>query len=434
MPFLTTMCRMSAKHSAALLAGIVCALPAVAQRSNRENSPYSRYGLGDIRGGTHIALRGMGSTSSAYAAPFAINTDNPASYSALKFTTYEGGGEGSRRTVSANGESISSGTATLSYLRVGIPLGKYGGMAFGVQPETRVYYRQSSDTLQITGLGRTSSEYFGEGGTNYAFIGLAGKLKGFSAGVNVGYLFGTTSTTASQNFYDADTASTLNSLFSQTVRVGGVYAKGGVQYETKLAKKYVLRLGATAALQQNVTARREAVTESIRRYAGVGSYRDTLETLETQRGTIHMPLTYGGGIQISREDKWAIILDYRATQWSDFRKFGATDSVTDNAFRIGLGGEFTPKATARDYGSRITYRLGVNYGRDYVRLRGEDFPTFSATVGASLPFKRSNDRIHTALEVGRRGTENAGLARESFVRFSLGLSLVDRWFQKRRYE
>jgi hypothetical protein len=376
----------------------------------------------------------MGGTSTAYANPFAINPDNPASYTTLKFTTYEGAGEGSRRTVNSGSESASSGTATLSYVRVGIPLGKYGGMALGVQPETRVYYRLQSDTVQAPGLGRNSSEYRGEGGTNYAFIGLAGKLKGFSAGVNFGYLFGSVTSSASQVFYDADTAGTLNALFSRYVRIGGVYAKGGLQYEAKLSKKYSLRLGATAALQQNITARREQTTESIRRYAGVGSFRDTLERINAERGTIQLPLSYSGGIQLAREDKWSLNLDYRATRWSDYRFFGETDAVTDNAYRIGVGGEFTPKATARDYGSRITYRLGFSYGRDYVRLNNQDLPVFAGTVGASLPFKRSSDRIHTALEIGRRGTEPAGLARESFVRFSLGLSLVDKWFVKRRYE
>lgn len=423
----------SARRPVALLAALALAIPATAQRSNRENSPYSRYGLGDIRGGTHVGLRGMGGASTAYANPFSVNPDNPASYTNLKFTTYEGAGEGSRRTVTSNGQDASSGTATLAYLRVGIPLGKYGGAAFGVQPETRVYYRLRTDTVQQPGLGRNQSEYTGEGGTNYAFIGLAGRLKGFSLGVNFGYLFGTTNSAASQAFFDADTAATLNALFSSTTRIGGVYAKGGAQYETKIAKKYTLRLGATAALQQNVTARREQTTESIRRFVGLPSARDTLVRLDAQRGEVTLPLSYGGGVQLAREEKWTINLDYRGTQWSDFRKFGDRDSVA-NSYRIGIGGEYTPKAAARDYASRIIYRAGVSFGQDYVQLRGEEFPVFSGTIGASLPFKRSADRIHTALEVGRRGTENAGLARESFIRFSLGLSLIDRWFVKRRYE
>jgi 1,4-dihydroxy-2-naphthoate octaprenyltransferase len=36
----------------------------------QENSPYSRYGLGDISPSTNIVNRGMGSLSAAYADPF----------------------------------------------------------------------------------------------------------------------------------------------------------------------------------------------------------------------------------------------------------------------------------------------------------------------------------------------------------------------------
>ena len=420
--------------AAATVAAALLSMPAVAQRSNAENSPYSRYALGDPRGGTHVGLRAMGSASTAYAAPFSINPDNPASYSMLRFTTYEGAGEGSRKTLSLGSNDFSSGTAALSYVRVGIPLGKYGGMAFGVQPETRVYYRVASDTLLERGLGRTASEYTGEGGTNYAYIGLAGKLKGFSAGANFGYLFGNIERTAIKSFLDPDTAQTLNSRYRSITRIGGVYAKLGAQYEAKVAEKYTLRIGATANLRQDITARREETTESIRRYVGLGSFRDTLVRVEPLRDVIVIPLSYSGGIGLSREDKWGVYLDYRATRWSDYRFFGATDSLTDNAWRVGIGGEFTPRPTARDLASRITYRAGFSYGQDYLRLRGGDFSVLAATAGVSLPFRRSADRIHAGLEVGRRRPEVEALTREGYVRFTLGLSLIDRWFVKRRYE
>src|SRR5947209_17471000 len=49
----------------------------------QDNSPYSRYGLGDMTPQTNIATRGMGSVSAAYADSLglSINFDNPASYS-----------------------------------------------------------------------------------------------------------------------------------------------------------------------------------------------------------------------------------------------------------------------------------------------------------------------------------------------------------------
>src|SRR5690606_32189709 len=111
-----------------------------AQKSNKENSPYTRFGIGEFRNGTNIALRGMATISSAYSNAYSMNTDNPASYARLKFTTYEGGMEGSRRTIISNGISSPTGTVTLSYMNIGIPMGKNFGLALGLKPFTRTYY------------------------------------------------------------------------------------------------------------------------------------------------------------------------------------------------------------------------------------------------------------------------------------------------------
>ena len=49
----------------------------------QDNSPYSRYGLGDLTPNTNIVNRGMGSFSAAYSDPLSINFSNPASYAAF---------------------------------------------------------------------------------------------------------------------------------------------------------------------------------------------------------------------------------------------------------------------------------------------------------------------------------------------------------------
>ena len=127
-------------------------------------------------------------------------------------------------------------------------------------------------------------------------------------------------------------------------------------------------------------------------------------------------------------------VDYSGGQWSDFRSYGIADSL-GNSSRIAVGSEFTPNAASLyNYLQRITYRLGFYYGTDYVKLRGTDLNYYAVTAGASLPFKRSPDRLHLGVELGKRGTEVNGLIRENFFRFSLGISLNDRWFVKRKYD
>jgi hypothetical protein len=50
-----------------------------------------------------------------------------------------------------------------------------------------------------------------------------------------------------------------------------------------------------------------------------------------------------------------------------------------------------------------------------------------------LPLPRSLTTIDLSLELGRRGTMNENLIRETFVNFTLGVSIYERWFVKSRY-
>ena len=173
-----------AKYFLTLVVCFLAGFSAVAQNLVGENSPYSRFGIGEQRNGVNTLLKGMGSISSAYNNPFAVNTDNPASYAAIRLTTYEAGGEGSTRSVRTASDKYTTGMATLTHLNVGIPIGKNGGIAFGLKPNTRVYYLLQ-DTVNAVGVGRSLNTFNGNGGTNYGFIGAGYRYKGFSLGANI---------------------------------------------------------------------------------------------------------------------------------------------------------------------------------------------------------------------------------------------------------
>ena len=54
--------------------------------SAQENSPYSRFGLGDKTPNTNILNRGMGGVASGFVSPSTINYTNPASYGFFQST------------------------------------------------------------------------------------------------------------------------------------------------------------------------------------------------------------------------------------------------------------------------------------------------------------------------------------------------------------
>lgn len=404
---------------------------AQAQNTTNENTPYSRYGIGEIKDGSNMNLRGMGGASAAYANPYMVNTENPASYSFLKLTTYEAGVEASMRTINAGGDKYKTGTIALSYLNIGIPIGKNFGMALGLKPQSRVYYH-IADSSSLPGIGSTVRDYMGDGGLNYVYGGLAGKVKGFSLGFNLGYSFG--SLNNSSTLTNLDTTAALNSEFSRRIAIGGLYWKGGAQYETRLNKKLGLRLGATVQLEQSLNATRNDYRMQFY-YGGTGvRINDSVFKSGDVSGKLVLPLSYAGGAQLYGAN-WNVNASFTATQWGRFRNFEQTDSLADQTWGLHAGGEYTPDPlNITKYFQRVTYRLGFSYGKDYVQLRETEMNYFTVAAGISFPFRRSNDRIHTLFEYGQRGTLSNNLIKESFFRFGLGISLNDKWFVKRKYD
>lgn len=436
------MCHKLPKQYLVLLFIVLTTVPAVAQfsnatqnfetKSNRENAPYSRFGIGEFRNGINPLMKGMGNLSAAYSSPFAMNTENPASYATLLLTTYEGGLQASTRTIRANNESYATGMATINNINVGVPVGKHGGFSFGYKPVTHIYYNLQ-DTANINSYGTAIRTFFGDGSLNYAFLGAAFKFKGLSVGANFGYLFGTTVyADVLESYTESGSASPSvnDAQFVRVVQSGGIYWKGGALYSKKIAKNLFMRAGATLTLNQNINSTSDNYWISYNSTGGDTAYQDL-----SKKGDLTMPMMYSVGIQLADSSKWLVGIDFSAADWSQYQSVSRVDSVTDMSYRIGVGGQYTPDAgSIRKYLSRVSYRLGFYYGQDYVDIRNTPINYYALTFGAGLPFKKTTDRINAAVEIGQRGTETNGLFKESFVKFTVGITLNDRWFIKRRYD
>ena len=104
-----------------------------------------------------------------------------------------------------------------------------------------------------------------------------------------------------------------------------------------------------------------------------------------------------------------------------------------------MGGQILPNAaSAKSYWSRVTYRAGLTFGKDYVKVDDEDLPTWGASIGFGLPMRPPSytnqySIINTSFEFGQRGN-NSNPIRENFFKVSIGLTLSDIWFIKRKYD
>jgi len=430
--------------------------------SAQENSPYSRYGIGDIVPNQNIVNRGMGGIAAGYTNPNindhkyitpaflfqSINLVNPASLGGLNNTVFDVGGEIDIRTLkSTSSPSKYTSTNTLiSYLQLGFPLasermrkkGTFWGMSFGIRPATRIGYKIEKNE-RLSGIDSLNTLYEGSGGLNQVNIGTGVKIKNFSIGFNAGYSFGNKDYSTKLNFIN-DSVLYYKSNSEAKTRFGGFFLNVGLQYLIKL-KTGVLNLGAYGNLQQNLKAKRDYIDETFA-YDGNGGIVtiDTVNYKNEEGGTIKIPASGGIGFTYTGYH-WLWGADLELSNWKAYRYYGQQDA-TQNSWMIRAGVQYYPakeNSASAKYWSYVKYRLGFYYGADYIRLT-DNRSTYAVTGGASFPLtdlKRLRGEyvvLNTGFEFGARGNKQTFSVRENITRINIGISMNARWFLKRSYD
>lgn len=407
----------------------------------QENSPYSRFGLGDLLPGQNITNRAMGGAAVTYFDPLTVNFLNPASYARLKFTTFDIGLDYSARTLLATDPVRSQRSSYLvpSYVQIGLPLSRKNnwGMNFGIRPVSRINYLLNQKEL-LPGIDSVATIYKGDGGSYQAFVGSGIGSKNFTAGFNLGYSFGNKNY-VNERVFLSDSVFYEKGKWSDSTHFGGLFLGLGAQYSTKLSKTTTLKLGGFAQLKSNLKATRNLRRETFIESATAGEVQRDSVYISSEAGKIVLPATYGFGIAIEKDLKWGVHAEYNITQWDDYRYYGEKDNVKDN-WVLRIGGSMIPNYKSQGYWNQVQYRAGFYIGPDYIAVN-KDLPTYAFTFGASFPVKKYGYQlysgqytsINTAFEIGRRGNKSNSL-RENFYRISLGFSLSDVWFRKQKYD
>ena len=425
--------------------------------SAQENSPYSRYGLGDIVPAQNMVSRGMGGITAGFIdssgfLPYSqsINLNNPASLGSLNTTLFDIGTEIDVRKLKSNTspEKYTAVNTIISYLQFGFPItpkrmaakGNYWGISFGLRPETRIGYKIIADK-RLVGIDSITTLFEGSGGLSRANFSTGIKIKRLSIGLSTGYSFGNRETSTKLGFNN-DTVRYMQSNTEAQARFGGVFLNLGAQYAIRLQNKSVLRLGVTANLQQNLRAKRDNINETFQ-YNADGSVVsiDTVSIAKDQAGIIQLPASFSGGFTYTNTH-WLLGADAEYSAWSKYRYFGAKDAVQDNVtFR--MGAQYYParvNTPSNKYWSFVRYRAGFYYGNDYIKLN-TNRPGYGFTLGAGLPltsFRRLRlgefVTLNAGAEAGQHGNKNNLGIRETILRFNFGVAMTAAWFQRRKYD
>jgi len=254
--------------------------------SAQDNSPYSRYGLGDIVPSTNIIGRGMGGISAAYNDILSINYSNPASYGSFQ-TVKEAtskkilygramldvGMNFESRTLREpyNINKFTASNALFSHVQVAVPLKPNWGLSFGLRPVTRISYKIDSHERLVdpnTGqpIDTAITSYQGDGGLYLASLGTGfkistGKYSSVAFGINGGYMFGKKDISTRRTIFN-DSLVYNSGNFQTSTSYGNLYATLGIQFQTRLKENLFLSLGAFGNMKQNLNASQDIKRET----------------------------------------------------------------------------------------------------------------------------------------------------------------------------
>ena len=181
-----------------LIIGLFSSLSLIAQDLN--NSPYTRYGLGEVFDFGNSAYSGIGNSSVALGTLGQINYANPATYSQVRRHSPILDA-GYRVNVLTNETNLSSQRNVISGLRnfgLALPISPKTGLVLGLMPYSTTGYNLQNK--QLNGTDTITYYYSGRGSINRAIIGLGQEiinksdsvsLTRLAVGFNASFLFGT---------------------------------------------------------------------------------------------------------------------------------------------------------------------------------------------------------------------------------------------------
>ncbi len=392
------------------------------------SSPYSYYGIGEVRFKGSIENRSMGGLGVAPDS-IHINLENPAGYSNLKLTTFSLGGTQSYTGLKTDTNTASAQRTTLDYIALGLPYGKFGA-GFGLIPYSSVGYKIQSNSTDAT---QANKRFDGSGGLNKVFLGLGYSiLHNLSIGADVHYNFGRIESNSLQFMPYVPIGSREYNL----ANLSGFNFNFGMMYQTKISKK----LNVYSSL--NYSPESTLKSSNIRDIATVSydsafnlSIVDELENLATKT-VLKLPTKVSFGAGIGESGKWLVggqvTLQDKGSLNNNYNT--ADNVVYGKQQKFSLGGYYVPNNKSfSSYAEKITYRAGLKYEKTGLIVNSKSINDAGLTLGVGLPIMGSFSNVNVGLELGKKGTTNAGLIQENYANLMVSFSLNDKWFVKTKF-
>lgn len=416
------------KYRQTLIALLLMVLSGEAVAQNNTNSPYTRYGYGQLADQGSSNSKAMGGVAYALRDKYQINFANPASYTAVDSLTFifDGG-------VSLQNTNLSNGTlkqnaknSSFDYITMQFRASKWAAISMGLLPYANVGYSMGEYETIENSTESYSKQYSGEGGLHQLYVGAGFKIfKNFSIGANISYLWGDVTRTTSESF----PSSTTNFPFTIQTNVGirSYKLDFGAQYTQAFGKKHSMTVGVVYSPGHNLN-------NSAYELRVTGSSSSATSSQKDIVADFGIPTTYGVGLAYMYDNRLTVAADGMIQNWDKVAYMGEKDVFCKRA-KVALGAEYIPNPIGRSYLAHVKYRIGAYYSKPYYKIFGERAANeYGLTAGFGLPIPRTRSIISLSAQYVKTAGTNPAFLDENTLRICVGVTFNERWFFKRKVD
>lgn len=407
-----------------VIAFLICFVGLETTAQNSTNSPYTRYGYGELANRSFGAGRSMGGVGIGLRSPRQINPMNPASYSCMDSLTFlfDFGASAQLSWFSdANGKQNDL-NGNVEYMAMQFPLHRKAAMSVGLMPYSHVGYKFGEAKKSAEGL-LYSEQFEGVGGLNLLYAGLSIDIwkKRLSVGANINYLFGSI-THSSQSIYSYESPNATSVNKTVMFKIKNATFDLGAQYTHRLSKTENMVFGLKYSPKMKLS------NETYQSISSTTSVIDTLTGLAYDK-----PVELGAGISYIKTDKLTIAADIDYQKWSDVWYAGKSEQF-DNRLKIAAGAEWIPNLYSRPFFNRVRYRTGASYTGSYVKINGRGYNELSFNLGAGFPITDGRSYINVSFDYVKITPEIKTMIDEQYFRMTISYTFNEYWFFKKKLE
>ncbi|MDR3218632.1 MAG: hypothetical protein LBU22_06560 [Dysgonamonadaceae bacterium] len=426
------------KNKIIFFAIILTIIPGFVQAQNSTNSPYTRYGYGNLSDKATATQRGMGGIGYGLRNSQIINTSNSASFSNIDSMTFmfDMGVMGQMAWFKDGVNKEKKMNGNLEYLSMQFPLLKGMGVGVGLEPVSFVGYSYM-DTTRLPGDNALANYVFqGNGGMSQVYGAFAYDFLGkLSLGVKFAYLFGDIVHNNITPLSQTQIGNAYNMNYIDTLNTRGLTYEFGLQYHQTIGKYKTLTVGGIFSPKIRLGGR---VSEMFVRTDASGAAMDAPEYRTTRDSVFELPMTIGLGFSYNDLNKITLGADVLFQNWADAKFYDQTNAFY-NRLKINAGGELIPSFTSNNFFNRVRYRAGAYYTNSYLKVNdvaGNEagYKEYGVSVGLGLPMTNKKSYVNMALEYSLIRPNISTLINEQYFKITLSYTFNETWFLRRKIQ